>query len=655
MLGHPETAHQMRVHKIISRHIKSMHLHRLVITALIFLFTSVTLPRLPLAGSTTNENSGLLSIPEIIKGDVVSAWAAWPVTAASPGEKLVLAVVLDIDPGYHITADAAQIIPTPEFKPYPTTVTVPNLPDGLVIEPPIYPPAHAAAVEFTSKPLMVFNQRAIVYLPATVSAQTLLEEIRLTVVVNYQACDVRVCLLPREIEVPVILPLYPSGEGAKSVNQNLFIDYHTSTTTGPIEETVGFSVFGLNFTISAAGAWGLTLLLITAGLGGILLNFTPCVLPMIPIKIISLSNACSNRTRCFALGSFMSLGVLFFWLALGTAISAVSEFTATNQLFQYPAFTITVGLVIAFMAVGMCSPFSLRLPNFVYRMNPEQNTLPGSFGIGILTAILSTPCTAPFMGAAAAWATSQHPLTTLAVFAAIGIGMAIPYLILSGLPELVGKIPHTGPTSEIIKQVMGIFMFAAAAYFIGSGISALRMTPLAAPGKNYWWIVTGFVASGGLWLAYRTMRVVSGRMARTFFAVVGILIAVGSIYGGARLTDTGPIDWVYYTPESFQEALDENRIVVLIFTAEWCLNCKALEQSVLHSDSIARLLAEEDIVPIKVDITGRNESGRAKLQELGQLTIPLMVIFSSSGRELLKSDYYTAEQIIETINQARGN
>ncbi len=630
-----------------------MHLPRLVITALILLFTAVLLPHTP-SGSMTAEDSGLPSIPDTIKGGVVSAWTAWPVTATRPGERLILALVLDIETGYHITADAAQIIPTPEFRPYPTTVTTPNPPDDLVIETPIFPPAHAAAVEFTSKPLMVFDQRAIVYLPVTVSAQTLLQEIRLTVVVNYQACDVQVCLLPREIEVPAILPISPNGDGGKIVNRNLFLDYRP-TTTGIQQETVGFSVFGLNFTINTVGGWGLTLLLVTAGLGGILLNFTPCVLPLIPIKIISLSNACSNRTRCLALGSFMSFGVLFFWLALGTAISAVSGFTATNQLFQYPAFTIIVGLVIAFMAVGIFSLFSLRLPNFVYRMNPEQNTLPGSFGIGVLTAILSTPCTAPFMGAAAAWATSQHPLTTVAVFAAIGIGMALPYLILSALPDLVGKIPRTGPASELIKQVMGIFMLAAAAYFIGSGVSALQMTPPAPPGKNYWWIVMGFVASGGIWLAYRTMRTVSGRAARTVFAVIGILIAAGSVYGGVRLTDRGPIEWVYYTPQHFQEARAQNRIIVLVFTAEWCLNCKALEQSVLHSDSIARLLAEEDIVPIKVDITGRNESGRAKLQELGHLTIPLMVIFSSSGRELFKSDFYTAEQIIETIHHARGH
>ena len=133
-------------------------------------------------------------------------------------------------------------------------------------------------------------------------------------------------------------------------------------------------------------------------------------------------------------GWLMFLGVLVFWMVLGTMIALVSGFSATNQLFQYPAFTILVGLIIGVMATGMFGFFSMRLPNFVYMINPEQDTLHGSFGLGILAAILSTPCTAPFMGAAAAWASTKQPATTLATFAAIGTGMALPYLVLAASP-----------------------------------------------------------------------------------------------------------------------------------------------------------------------------------------------------------------------------
>ena len=187
---------------------------------------------------------------------------------------------------------------------------------------------------------------------------------------------------------------------------------------------VNFDLFGWQFSINTSSGFGWIALLLTAALGGLLLNLTPCVLPLIPIKIISLSHVAQDRRKCFFLGLAMSMGVLVFWTGLGILIALISDFTATNQLFQYPVFTILVGAVIGIMALGMFGFFSVRLPRFIYTLNPQQDSPQGSFGLGILAAVLSTPCTAPFMGAAAAWAATQTPLTTLATFAAIGGGMA---------------------------------------------------------------------------------------------------------------------------------------------------------------------------------------------------------------------------------------
>ena len=128
------------------------------------------------------------------------------------------------------------------------------------------------------------------------------------------------------------------------------------------------------FAITYVGAFG----------AGLLSFASPCVLPLIPIKIISLAHVAQDRKQCFMLGLAMFLGVLVFWLVLGVLIALVSDFSATNQLFQYPVFTILVGLLIGVMATGMFGFFNVRLPNFIYMINPEQDTLKGSFGLGIL-------------------------------------------------------------------------------------------------------------------------------------------------------------------------------------------------------------------------------------------------------------------------------
>jgi thiol:disulfide interchange protein DsbD len=383
-----------------------------------------------------------------------------------------------------------------------------------------------------------------------------------------------------------------------------------------------------------------------------LLNFTPCVLPLIPIKIISLSYAAKNRRQCLLLGVAMSLGVLAFWLALGGMIALISGFSATNQLFQYPAFTVSVGLVIGIMALGMFDFFSLRLPEWLYLLHPEQDTLHGSFGLGILAAVLSTPCTAPFMGAAAAWAATQPPAATLTVFAAIGSGMALPYLALSAAPHLVRKMPRTGPASVLIKQVMGLLMLAAAVYFIGIGMAMLFSDPAHPLSRLYWWPVMSFSLTAGGWLAYRTYQITPGRSLKVFFMGIGILMIVISTYGAVHLTARGPINWVHYSPEQFEQAVAERKAVVMVFTAEWCLNCKALEQGVLDSPKIVSLLRRDEIVPMKVDITGSNPPGRAMLRQTGSLSIPLLVIFSQHGEQVYKSDFYTVEQIYEAVISA---
>jgi thiol:disulfide interchange protein DsbD len=124
------------------------------------------------------------------------------------------------------------------------------------------------------------------------------------------------------------------------------------------------------------------------------------------------------------------------------------------------------------------------------------------------------------------------------------------------------------------------------------------------------------------------------------------------LYGAVRLTDTGPIAWASYTPERLASAFKEHKTVVMIFTAEWCLNCKALEQSVWGNPELVKLVSDPAVAPIKVDLTGNNPEGRKKLQEAGSLTIPLLVVYRPDGWTVFRSDFYTAAQVVQAVTQA---
>jgi len=400
----------------------------------------------------------------------------------------------------------------------------------------------------------------------------------------------------------------------------------------------------------------MTLLLLIAALGGLVLNFTPCVLPVIPIKIIGLSRASGDSSRLLLLGIAMFLGVIAFWIGLGGAIAFISGFGAISSLFQTSWFAPIVGIVVAIMAAGMMGLFNFRLPQFIYKLNPGEESLPGSFAFGILTAVLSTPCTAPFMAGASAWAATQAPATTLATFGAIGAGMAIPYLLLSARPGWVNKVPKTGPASVLVKQVMGLLMFAVAAFFLGTSAAAWLQRAPDPPSRLYWWIVCGLIVVACAWTAYRTFAITKSSTKRAVVGLSTVAVSVVCISMAASFSSHGPIDWTYYTAQRFDESAARGDVIVLDFTAEWCLNCKALEHGVLNREEIVELLNRPDVTPMRVDLTGDNPPGKEKLAELEWVGIPLLAIYGpATGYDSpIKYDSYTAYMVRDAVWRARG-
>jgi len=148
------------------------------------------------------------------------------------------------------------------------------------------------------------------------------------------------------------------------------------------------------------------------------------------------------------------------------------------------------------------------------------------------------------------------------------------------------------------------------------------------------------------------MRITSSPARRAVFAGLGFVLIVLGATVGVRFTRGSPIHWIYYTPERLGEALAQKKVVVLDFTAAWCLNCRALEEGVLHNPRVVKVLNSPEVAPIKVDITGKNPAGDSKLVEVGRRTIPYLVVYSRSGKEVFSSDAYSVEQLLDVIDKA---
>ena len=141
--------------------------------------------------------------------------------------------------------------------------------------------------------------------------------------------------------------------------------------------------------------------------------------------------------------------------------------------FQNWWLNVLLGLIVGTLGIGMLGIFTIRLPKMLYLFNQQSDTNSGSFCMGLLTAVLSTPCTGPLLGATVAWTTSQSATIAFTTLLTMGCGMAAPYVLLTARPLWLERIPRTGPGSELIKQVMGLLLLAVAIWFVGNGVSGM--------------------------------------------------------------------------------------------------------------------------------------------------------------------------------------
>ncbi len=595
--------------------------------------------------------------------------------AVAPGGQFVVAVVLDHADRWHSHLSDPIVPPEMEgFVPIATRVVVASNGAGTTLGPIQWPEPHAVEVAFTGTPVeyLVYEGRAIAYVPLLVSQDAAVgESIELSIEIEYQACDDASCLPPELLTETISIPIVEASAAA-AIDSVDFEKFDPSVFAEPWDEAGSNTAAVATpsnttsfFGVSVPG-WdepvGLAILALLAAAGGLILNLTPCVLPVIPIKIMTISQHASSPGKSLYLGLWMFAGVVGFWLGLGVLASSFSKFADPSRLFGYWYVTLGIGLLIIIMGVGIMGAFNINLPDKVYAVNPKADSAQGSFMFGVMTAVLGLPCFGFVAGALLAGSAAMPWWTILIIFAALGLGMGIPYLVLAAKPSLVKSIPRTGPASELVKQVMGLLLLAAGAYFAGSGVLALlksdpeRLISLPWYAKTiHWWFVGLFAAAAGGWLAWQTVKISKKPGNRVVFGLVGLVLASGGVLAGVDQTIKARDDlWISFTEAELASALESDRVVVLDFTADWCLNCKALESAVLLKDPVKSELLRDDVVPLKADLTSTKAPGWDKLRELGRTGIPTLVVFTPGSAEPWIASAYTSDQVIAAIEAARA-
>lgn len=376
-----------------------------------------------------------------------------------------------------------------------------------------------------------------------------------------------------------------------------------------------------------------------AATAGVLLNLTPCVLPVIPVKVRTIVNhsGASFGERVLAAAAFLA-GTLLFFLVLG-ALSAAFHWT-WGTLFRSPMIVAVLVAILAGAGVMTFTNIRLPVPGFALRIGGGRFFEP--FSSGALAAILSTPCTGPFLGGVLAFALARPPMEIMAIFLSIGFGLGMPYVIILLRPDLLRMLPKGGEWSERLRQALAFILFAGAVFFSQSLLPADF-------GRWLWWIWAGALVA---WTGIVLLRARS--TAPKLVAMAFSLAAVSGAYAGGLMVREAPapLGWQPYAAVQLAAARGVDRPVLLEFTAAWCINCRILEETVYTSPEVARAARTVRLVALQVDLTKPDPALEGLLEHYGGAGLPFAVLIDGNGKTFRTySGLFSASDLTKSIYQ----
>ncbi|MGY1408252.1 protein-disulfide reductase DsbD family protein [Luteimonas sp. A611] len=437
-------------------------------------------------------------------------------------------------------------------------------------------------------------------------------------------------LSPEGIEAPNV----PGGESDSDPTPDASADNAARTALPPSA-------------LPAGGALGALLL---ALLGGLVLNLMPCVLPILSLKVLGVAQSGESRAHARSHALWYTAGVLVAFAAIGALVLALrAGGQALGWGFQLQQPWFVAALVYLMFAVGLSLSGVFTLGGGIGNVGQAlaSRTGPaGDFFTGVLACVVASPCIAPFMGGALAFAFTASPWMALAVFLMLGLGLALPFLLIGFIPALADRLPRPGAWMETLKQVLAFPMYLTAIWLLwvlgkqrGVDAMALVAVGLAVLALALWWHERRRWTGG-----------MAGRVLALALAAAALLPVwkVGSLPPPQRAAQAASEGREAWTPERLQALRAEGRVVFVNMTADWCVTCKANERRVLSQPVFRDALAQADAAYLLGDYTNADPAIAAFLDRHKAVGVPLYVIYPRGGGEgevlpaLLSDDIVTA-------------
>ncbi|WP_174634985.1 protein-disulfide reductase DsbD family protein [Yersinia thracica] len=409
---------------------------------------------------------------------------------------------------------------------------------------------------------------------------------------------------------------------------------------------------------SSTSFWSWVLMALT---GGLILNLMPCVLPVLAMKLSSILQT-EQQTRRQVRWQFLasSAGIITsFWLLalLMTALRLGNHALGWGIQFQNPWFIGFMVLVTALFTANLFGLFEIQLSSSLHSRiaaprveKPGAHGLVGHFGQGALATLLATPCSAPFLGTAVAFALAA-PLPALwGIFTALGVGMSLPWLAVAAWPKLALCLPRPGRWMSHLRIAMGVLMLVSSLWLLSLMVSHIGLQAV-------------IVIAGILLLAL--LLAIGWRYGTRIVAIVSLialLIVGGLLLMGALTADLwrkplhDNIPWQPLTESAIKKALAEDKSVFVDVTADWCVTCKINKIHVLMRDDVQQALQAPDVVALRGDWTRPSADITAFLRERGSVAIPFNQIYGPQQPQgVVLSPLLGSDVLLKVLADAKGN
>lgn len=460
------------------------------------------------------------------------------------------------------------------------------------------------------KNIEVYVGKFTVFVPiesATTTQPDTVEHADVEVKISGMACTSKVCL-QRPEKVLRTSVNWSQRDSWKQIT--------LETSTGADEAVSG----------PAYSAWFALALAFVAGLA---LNIMPCVWPVLPIIIMRIvDQAKKGRRQSIMMGLAFCIGILLFFACLAGANIILQSFydrtLSWGDHLRNPVIVMALALLMIVMALFMFGIFTITVPSSIAGKSGSGKGYAGSLGMGFLAAILSTPCSFGILTVAFVWAQGQSlPLGTLAIMV-IGLGMAVPYAILTSVPGWLNRLPRAGRWMELFKQTLGFVLLIIAVKLIKAAPQESKINLL------YFAVVLSFgIWMWGTWVTYGTK--ISRKLIVRGIAILLVILAAWLFFRPEL------VDWQDYDSALIESAKSEQKPILIKFTADWCTNCEVVDKFVYQRNDIAKLIDKKGVVAIEADTTETNQPATLDLKNLySEPGVPVTILLLPGQSEPIR-------------------